>query len=144
MDAFRYAVSLRIHHPDVDPGAISDRLGLAPRAAWKAGDARSARDGTALGGRHDSTYWTSPLGQGPGDGLEEALEAFTSRLAPQGDFFRELHATGGRIEYFVGWFSETNCGVILGCRLLQALADLRIDLALDIYPRREPPVRSER
>jgi hypothetical protein len=54
-------LSLRIRHPDIDPGQITTSLGLTPEHCFKAGDSRSARAGSRSSGRHTQTYWLAPV-----------------------------------------------------------------------------------
>jgi hypothetical protein len=54
-------LSLRIRHPDIDPGEISTSLGLTPEHCFKAGDSRSARAGSRITGHHTQTYWLAPV-----------------------------------------------------------------------------------
>ena len=42
-------------------------------------------------------------------------------------------ATGGSVEFFVGWFMERSDGEVLDCDLMQELARLQISIALDVY-----------
>jgi hypothetical protein len=64
-------LSLRIRHPDIDPGEISTSLGLTPEHCFKAGDSRSARAGSRTTGHHSQTYWLAPITP---EALPDALE----------------------------------------------------------------------
>ena len=113
---------------------ISEAIGLRPRFHRNAGEPRVSPTGTPLGGVSQQTYWTSGNLHPEHVDLTDALEANLSFLAPHGDFLREFVATGGEIEYFIGWFTtDTSGGETLGWELLQRLAALRINLALDVY-----------
>jgi hypothetical protein len=113
---------------------ISTVMGMQPSFHWTAGEPRVSPKGTPLGGVNEQTYWTSRILHPESEELTDALEANLSFLEPHEDFLREFVATGGEIEYFIGWFTtDTSGGETLGWELLQRLAALRINLALDVY-----------
>lgn len=49
------------------------------------------------------------------------------------NLFYELSSSGGKIEYFIGWYSEGNSGEEFDFELLRSLADLYIGLSFDFY-----------
>jgi len=133
MNSFRYAVSFRIWHPELDPSEISAKLLLTQDISWAVGDVRRSPKGKVLGGERQETYWSHALPSGPDTGLADCLETFTQRLEPYAEYLKEIRADGGRIEYFIGWFSGPNSGELLSHQLLVKLSALGIDLAFDIY-----------
>jgi uncharacterized protein DUF4279 len=137
--AYTYTVSLRIWHPRMTADEISSALSLTPRVARAAGSLRSARQAGAL---EQSTYWTTALEHDPSLELAPFLEIITVRLQEQASFFETLRASHGRAELFVGWFLNGNTGEVLPSALLRSMAELGLDLALDLYPPAEP--RTER
>jgi len=66
--------------------------------------------------------------------LAQAIEGLLWDLAERKRFFQELRGGGGSIEFFVGWFFDGNTGDVFRYDLLRKLANLQIDLSLDIYP----------
>jgi hypothetical protein len=56
------------------------------------------------------------------------------QLAMHRSFFHRIRAEGGGVEFFVGWFFETQSGDIFDYELLARMADLKIDLSLHVYP----------
>jgi hypothetical protein len=133
MYPFEYSVAFRIRHPNKAPDEISIRLSLTPKTAWLAGDPRKTRLGVPLEGTYESTYWSCDLEHPPDVGLAGFLEESAENLAPHKEFLREIRSTGGEVEFFVGWFSNFNSGEIFSYKLLSALAELQIDLSLDVY-----------
>lgn len=88
-------------------------------------------------GRWPDTYWTSGRirdGQWPGKALRSAVGELLDLLAAHKDFFHRIRAEGGEVELFIGWFFDGNSGDIFDCDLLGRMADLKIDLHLDVYP----------
>lgn len=138
MEPYRYCVSLRITHPEIDPDEISQVLGLEAVATWKAGDPRATPKGQALDGIRKESFWRHhPHGDSKisseAQCLEDYLENLTSMLSSHKDFFAHIFETGGHIEYFIGLFSENSIGSILRASLLRKIVALNIDLSFDIY-----------
>ena len=133
MRSFKYTISFRIEHPNLDPRDISAELSLQANTSWMAGDQRSTPTGRLLKGKYKTTYWSHVLEQRRNVKLAECLDAFTTSLEAHEDFLKKLRSTGGKCEYFIGWFSGCHSGEIFGYQLLSRLSRLGIDLALDVY-----------
>ncbi len=133
MNPFTYKVALRITHPTMDPKQFSQTLSLRPQHSWMAGDQRATPAGTPLEGVYDHSYWSCTLSHEPNISLAECLETFTSSLERHHSFLLDIRSSGGRIEYFIGWFTNGNSGELFTSRLLEELAHNGIDLALDVY-----------
>ena len=130
---YRFKMSLRITHPSASAEAISQALQHSPDVAWSAGEGRATPTGTELRGTRKDTYWTFELDHTAGIELEQAIDDFLEAL-PNRDFLKQVRATGGKAELFVGWFFEAaNCGLTLECRTMQRLAEFGIDLSIDAY-----------
>lgn len=140
-DPPRYEIaglSLRLRHPDArDLDALLRRWSLDPTRSWRAGEARATPKGNLLGGIHRESYAATRLPLSDSSTLADALAAIMSTLAPLKPELAAFTDDGGKIELFVSWFFEANGGDTLDWRLLAALAECQIDLALDIYP--NPP-----
>jgi hypothetical protein len=125
----------------LDPAEITSALGIVPTRTWLAGDPRTTPNGTPLEGRYHESYWTSgdlTNGEWPGRSLADSMDGLLDRLVPHQDFFRSVRDANGTVEFFVGWFFEGNSGDIFKCGVLARMADLGIDLSLDIYPPDQP------
>jgi hypothetical protein len=129
-------ISLRLTHPSLDPSEITSALHLNPSRSWCAGEPRTTPTGRQLQGQNRETYWTAHLVEGrwPPARLPVLLGQALDQLAPHRDFFHGICSQGGTIELFVGWFfDDQNAGDVFDCDLLARMADLRIDLSLDVY-----------
>lgn len=67
------------------------------------------------------------------DSFEIAMLNFSKQLEKNKGFLDGLSSTGGRLEYFVGWFSTKNSSFALESDLLKLLADLKVNLEFDVY-----------
>jgi hypothetical protein len=109
---FTYSVSFRLFHPHLDSETITARLGKP---------------------HHQSkTHWTQRLSNHKS--LPETMAVHAQSLMPHKAFLRRFIKDGGRVEYFIGWFTTpTSGGDTFSHDLLARLADLRIDLSFDVY-----------
>ncbi len=141
MPDYKFSVSLQISHPQVDAKTISDTLSLSPTNSHDTGDLRVTKNGRLLGGSYEDMFWNLDLCDGKRIDAEDVLfEEFiaqkNAKLEKHKDFFNKLRATGGVIEYFVGWFSvdSINMSIYLEPPLLKNTADLGISIVLCAYP----------
>lgn len=137
---FAYEVSLRIAHPSIDPEEVTSTLSIAPTHACKAGSGRTTLKGSPLPGVNRETFWRYRIcrkAKGEAGTLPETLAAMNQALSSKREFLRTLRESGGRVEYFIGWFTDFNSGEVLDWRVLQQCGDLGIDLALDVYGHRD-------
>lgn len=133
-----YTLSLRIRHPEVSAGSISEHLQIAAKHQWSKGDARSTPLGRPLPGLHESTYWSAELCSGSVDDLPCALVNRLESLKSQRGYFSRLAEDGGEVEFFVGIFlNRHNAGFCLSSKTLQDLGKSGIDLSVDLYSPQE-------
>jgi len=138
MCPYQYVISLRIWHPTLPKEQISNKVGRNAKYGWTAGDPRLSPKGNPIGGLRKSSYWTSELTSGtiisdPVE-VEQALSGFIDDLAPLSVFFNGVHADNGKVELFVGLFSEGNIVVDLDSSLMGKLAQAGLSICLDYYP----------
>jgi hypothetical protein len=120
---------------------ITEHLSLQPETSHDLGDLRVTKHGRLLGGSYEEMYWSFDLCEGKRIDADEILfEDFialkNSEFKIHKEFFNGIRATGGIIEYFVGWFSvdSINMNIFLDPPLLKSTADLDISIALCAYP----------
>jgi hypothetical protein len=134
MNPFNYKITLRLRHPEMDPDEISAALKTQPRFKGMAGRPRRTPAGQSLDGIYRETYWSSEGTEGSGFNLADTLESLVQELENHKEFLAGFCATGGSLEYFIGWFTNgRNTGATFSWDLQRRLADLRIHLALDVY-----------
>jgi hypothetical protein len=134
MHPYRYRIALRIRHPELVASVIcAVLLPLVPEYAWDVGAPCTAPNGRLIGGVNTKTYATFVVSKGEND-LAEALTEAAERMEPYREHFAAWRASGGDIEFFVGWFMEGgNVGDVFEPELLAQLGRLGISLSLDLY-----------
>ena len=128
---YTYTVELRIRHPHRDLSMIPETLGLEPVRLWQASDVASLAESE----RH--IYYIDSycaLRVAPTEEhVSDNITAFVEKMQPHAALWREITATGGTLEFFIGWdigmktFAEE-----FKWELLQDLVALQISLAFDI------------
>jgi hypothetical protein len=136
MNRYRYKISLRVRHPSMDPAEITCVLRLAPSREWRAGEPRTSPRDQPLGGIWPETYWIARVmeEEWPGKDLATAIAELLDRLELNRSFLAKVRSEGGTVEFFVGWYFDGNSGDVFECGLLARMADLKINLSLDVYP----------
>lgn len=128
----RVKVALRIVGDDVDPGALTGRLGIRPTFAARKGEEVWSRD-QSLTQRHG--VWSYSLTEKAESGaeLDDAVMHLLSRLPDDESLWADL-ATRYEIGVFCGLYLTTdNQGTDLRASTLLALATRHLTLSLDIY-----------
>ena len=133
MYPFRYAVSLRVVHPAMDPQQICNRLGLKAHRKWKVGDKKQTPRGTPLSGVYKETYCTFDLTPPQECELERFIKRCNKTLESHKRFLRRISSTGGSTEYFIGMFLDSNHGAVFSPDVLAQLTKLQIGLSFDLY-----------
>ena len=138
MEPYRYCVTFRISHPKIEPSEISSQLGIEASSSWEAGDPIIGKKGETREGKGKESYWRCQPHKehrllSSDQYLEDYLEMFTKKLIIHKEYFSEIINSGGKINYFIGLFSENSIGNDFPATLLKQLGELNIDLQLDIY-----------
>jgi len=133
MNPFKFLVTLRFWGKHIDCDYISKYINLTPKLNWKAGEPRKTPDGTLLEGVYERSYCTYPIGKNDGEDLSELLERAADELMPHKSLFDEVRDSGGKAEFFIGWFTSGNSGDVFTYELLRKLGELSIDLSFDVY-----------
>jgi hypothetical protein len=129
----RFKISLRFFGRFADADHLSHTLKMTPVHVHVMGQRRKTPKGRELEGFYDESYCTFSIEQRDEEQLHEALERAADDLMIHADVFDGVRNDGGRIEFFVGWFSEGNTGNTLPFPLFIKLGRMKIDLSLDVY-----------
>jgi len=133
MNKFKFSISLRIFSESIDPFDVSKRLHLTPKWINKKGEQRKTPRGRIVDGVYEVNYCSFELAVDNGLELHEEIKRHIDALSIYKDVFEMIRADGGRVEFFVGWFSSGNTGDLFKFDLLYELSQMQIDLAFDIY-----------
>ena len=82
---------------------------------------------------YDFSHWSCKLTATDGDDIPTFLGQLVTKLSQHRDYLHELSDGGGEIECFIGIFPDRLCDQLYPHNLLALLADLRINLRLDVY-----------
>jgi hypothetical protein len=119
----------------MDPVEISNALGLTPQRTTRAGASRTSPKGEALAGAYEFSYWTHQFDTEGASELGLVLEGLVERLKRNQQFLHQIVKDGGSVQLFCGVFAAGNWDEILSHTLMGRLAELRVDLRLDVYPK---------
>jgi hypothetical protein len=112
------------------------------------GEPKTTPTGAPREGHWEFSHWSHDFGTRQDGELASFLWDLADFLKPHQEFLRRIVAEGGAVECFVGVFTDTNCDQMLPFGLLGALAELRLDLRLDLYGSKlrqieHPPLTAE-
>lgn len=133
MSNFKFDLSFRIFHPSMDVGGIITKLNMKPAFSKNIGEQRKTPKGKLLSGIYDSSYVSFKLDEPNITVLSECIAYWNKYLLKYKEFLKEIYSSGGKLEYFIGWYSEGNSGEVFEIDLMKELVDLGINIALDIY-----------
>lgn len=133
MNNFKYDVSFRIFHPNMNPKDICKKLNMQATRMWCAGDQRKTPKGTSLPSVYEHSYCSFKLDQTEYTELIDLLKSWNKKLLNFKTFLNKIHSSGGKLEYFIGWYSKESSGEEFDVSLMYELVELKINLAIDFY-----------
>src|SRR4051812_28946249 len=142
MNEYAYTISLRIRDPQLRCRDIASEMGLEPLRSWDVGEARKNPKGAVMAGSHTETYCCFKLKDWTLGSAAEGLESHLPDLAKHTELFQKIKEDGGHSELFVGLKLKENAGELFPSSLLESVGKLKIDLAVDFYPRSENEMRT--
>ncbi len=128
---FRYLVRLGIRGGEFLPYEVSQVFEINAETIGIRGKAHFGNPSE----RCDANFWTADvtfIGR-DGDNLEQFLCRLVERLEPHATYLRLLSQRGVEMECFVAIFIEGRCDNTISHELNGALAELNIDLRLDVH-----------
>jgi len=142
MSQYEFTLSLRVRHPHIDPGTITQTLGIQPQHTWQAGTPRVGPTGESRDGLYRESYWMARLMEQPQlssaqVSVEGVLLETLAHLRRSQSFLERLHAEGGVSELYVSLFARADFRLELSAPTLTLLGRLGLAVALDIHP--QPP-----
>lgn len=146
MSDYEFTITLRVRHPNIDPGRITATLGVEPQASWKKGDPRVGPQGESLPGAHRESYWTGGLMAAPQlsseySSIEAELLKILARLREYHEFLLELRSGGAAAELHVSLFARQEFRLDFSPPTLELLGRLGLAVALEVHPHVPKPRR---
>jgi hypothetical protein len=130
----RYCIVLRFRHSTLDPGEISSELGRRPDIAWKAGDPCITPKGRRLPGVRADGFWSLTFRYKGEKPIGNNLAQIVDELSPHKHLFGKLDNMGATAALYVQLPGDVNNGDRISSKTLGRLADLSIDLEIEIFP----------
>jgi hypothetical protein len=126
----RSVASLRITGDAVVPEEVSLLLGCEPSYAHRKGEALQRNSGVRIA---DFGRWSLKAEDAAPEDLDGQVSELLGQMTKDLGVWRSL-ASRFKVDLFCGWFmDQSNEGVSISSATLQALAERRIQLEVDIY-----------
>ena len=126
----RYNANIIVTSNTIALMPIIDALRLTPKIAWSTGDKIS--DSINAGGRRQFNYCLFNITAGSWRDIEYDLEKYLHQLRPHKDYIDKVQLDGGAVLLVVNWYAGHSRAYEFGFDFLEQLADLHIDLGIDI------------
>jgi hypothetical protein len=134
-----YRVLLWIKHPSINPNEITRCIGFSPSVAWMAGERHVTPTGMMLPGIRDYTYWCATQEALADRAFFQGVMDVVRRVEYADDFVNDLISTGGTVNIIVHLPGVINIGDVINASDLSALARLKINLGIEVFPNFGPP-----
>ena len=136
MAKYSYDVVFRIRHSSLDPREVTNTLKMKPHRLWKAGERRTVPSGRVLNTRNRDSFWSyREIYTGPSRAFFKRTARLVNRLKRHKAFLREITKGGGQCELYILLSGAVNIGDSIPPEMLGSLADLRIWLSVEIFPK---------
>jgi hypothetical protein len=133
-NGLRYSIRLLIKHPSIDPDRITETLGLAPHLSAIAGSERTTPTGTVLPGPHKVSVWSHSFDVKGKRRFFSDVDAMIDRLEPHKALLSAIADGGGNVMLIVHLPGDVNIGSTLRWREMARLANLHVDLGIEVFP----------
>lgn len=131
-------IIVRVWHPTNDLEVFSSLLSMPKMRSWQAGSQRQTPTGRVLPGTNKESYWCSEqLRFSSDEGFKEEMASTVRSLIAAGQEFRDLKATGGKIELYLQLPGSVNNGGTFESSVLKTLGELGVDLLVEVFPKTE-------
>jgi len=141
----RYDIRLIFRHPSIDPEDITKTLGLEPSKQIRVGDRVIGLDGRPRRGIERQSSWSlwvtydyeEPDLDAPGPRVDERICAFLEPIVRHAPFVRRL-AVEGEAGLEINILGHSHFGCAIAPAVLRTIADLGLDLCVEVFPDSEP------
>jgi len=118
----------------MDPMLITKELGLTPHLSHFAGAERMTPANTKLPGKYRESIWGWAQHLEGKRAFFDNVSELAIRLRKHQDFIAGLMAGGGSIVMIVDLPGDVNIGSVLSSVNIKRLADLGVDLGIEVFP----------
>jgi hypothetical protein len=130
-ELYRAVASLRLSGDELDPDALTARLGVEPTMSYAMGDEIPSRCGRPREAR--TGFWSLDTEETSPADLNSQVQALLARLPADLDLWADLDSKF-EIDLFCGWFMNgMNEGTEVTPETLIGLGQRRITLSIDLY-----------
>jgi hypothetical protein len=130
----RFSLAVAVRHPDIDPQEITAALDRTPYQSWQAGAPRRTPSGHPMPSVGRESYWIWTIKVAGQRNFFSALMDEAELLAARAEFLHGIVAAGGRISLTVSLPGDVNIGATLPHAAIRRLADLPLDLGIEVFP----------
>jgi hypothetical protein len=133
-----FSVSLRIMGETVDPSKITLLLGIEPDIEYKKGDSKTKKHKGKIiqYDNYDSGLWCIKSRLDKHCPLQEHLANIIDHIESKKEMLRKLQNEGFEMDFYCGYFFTvgSQSGIVINKDLLKRIADLGINVGIDLYP----------
>ncbi len=134
MNEYNFEISFLITHPSMSPDTICGLLSMETDVKRKVGEVRCNPKGKPLPGVWKETYCGFDVPRKEGDSIPECLDNMLQKLKNQRSGIDQIHLSGGSLEFYIlSAPQELTFGEKFSWKILMELADLKIDLSLEVH-----------
>lgn len=132
----RFSIRLLIRHPSIAPSAITEALGLTPHLSTTAGEGRKTPRGGIVSGTYKVSTWSYAKDILKTRHFFRELSRFLEVLEPNKLFFHKIENSGGSAILIIDMPGDKNLGDELSFDDLRRIADMKINLGMEVFPSR--------
>lgn len=129
-----YTVRIRICHPSDPLDCLTTATGLTPHVQHKKGEPRVTPNGVPLPGTYSDSRWSYSEVTRDSRRFHVGVRRAMDLLEPAAEVLQQLRTSGGRVEIILHLRGERNVGDYIEIPDLKRLADLGINLGVEVFP----------
>lgn len=130
----KFSIRLLICHPTLDPESFTSEIGVLPISSQRVGTPRKTPRGTELPGVYRESKWSCIWETEGARYFFTELRKIINMLLPHADLLKQVTTTGGSANLIVDLSGRSNIGDTLHASELRLLAELNIDLGIEVFP----------
>lgn len=133
-EGLKFRLRVLVKHPFDALADLTSAFGVAPMLHWKAGDERQSAAGTSIPGRQRESLWSWWIDVENKRYFSDAVTDVLETLDRGKECIRRVVSTGGAAVLIVELQGGRNIGDVIGLKQLAQLADIGIQLGIEVFP----------